>query len=200
MIICTTSISQPFKVIDVIFVFHGEESKGVLGIGGIHMEKAMNSVKAELAKKARALGADAVIGVDFEKRVAVSGGLVDKQVLEIFAFGTAVKLLTDANFAISTDQFQKVQNSEGYESANQNVKDMTKDEKKAFLWDVTDATRISPVLRERFLTVIDAKQEVLGSKTTIHHRGKTMVFYSQGDYDSWCKKTARELILELATS
>jgi uncharacterized protein YbjQ (UPF0145 family) len=93
MIICTTSILNNFKVIDVIFVLHGETAGGFLGSGGIDIAKGFDSVKALLAEKARALGADAVIGVDFEQRIALAPGMSNKQVLEIFAFGTAVKLL-----------------------------------------------------------------------------------------------------------
>ena len=92
MIISTTTLNQSFEVLDVIFVVHGEESGGFLGGGGIDFEKAFDSVKGLLAEKARSLGADAVIGCDFEQRIAVSDGMSNKQVLEIFGFGTAVKL------------------------------------------------------------------------------------------------------------
>jgi uncharacterized protein YbjQ (UPF0145 family) len=88
MIICTTSICQKFEVIDTVFVIHGEKAGGFLGSGGIDFNQGIDSVKAKLADKARGLGADAVIGVDFEQRVAP-----DAKWIEFFAYGTAVKIL-----------------------------------------------------------------------------------------------------------
>lgn len=93
MIICTTTISQKYEIIDTLFVIHGEEAGGFLGTGGIDFEKGFQNVKSALAEKARAIGADGVIGVDFEQRVAVSAGMTNKQVLEFFAYGTAVKII-----------------------------------------------------------------------------------------------------------
>ena len=93
MMICTTTISQKYEIIDTVFVLHGETAGGFLGAGGVDVEKGFQGVKSALAEKARAIGADAVIGVDFEHRAAASGGMVDKQVLEFFAYGTAVKII-----------------------------------------------------------------------------------------------------------
>ena len=93
MIICTTTLSQAYEVIDTIFVMHGETAGGFMGSGGIDAQKGFQAVKALLAREARKIGADAVIGVDFEQRVAAGGTFGDKQVLEFFAFGTAVKLV-----------------------------------------------------------------------------------------------------------
>jgi hypothetical protein len=89
MIICTTSIWQKFEVIDTVFVVHGEKAGGFLGSGGINFDQGIDSVKAKLSQKARTLGADAVIGVDFEQRVAP-----DAKWIEFFAYGTAVKILS----------------------------------------------------------------------------------------------------------
>ena len=93
MIICTTTLSQQFEIIDTIFVLHGETAGGFLGTDGVDVDKGFQGVKSALAEKARAIGADAVIGVDFEQRAAVGGTMGNKQVLEFFAYGTAVKLL-----------------------------------------------------------------------------------------------------------
>ena len=94
MIICTTTLSREYEVIDTIFVTHGETASGFMGTGGIDTNKGFQGVKALLAEEARKIGADAVIGVDFEQRIASDGGMVNaKQVLEFFAYGTAVKLV-----------------------------------------------------------------------------------------------------------
>ena len=91
MIISTTNINTDYEVIDTVFVLHGEEAGGIFGGGGIDTDAGFNTVKALLSAKASELGADAVIGCDFEQRIASTGGMSDNQVLEIFAFGTAVK-------------------------------------------------------------------------------------------------------------
>ena len=93
MILSTTTISNKFEVLDLIFVLHSEKAGGFLGSGGVDTEKGINKAKAAIAEKARSLGADAVIGCDFEIRAATTGGINDKLVLEIFCFGTAVKII-----------------------------------------------------------------------------------------------------------
>ena len=91
MILTTTNIDKPYDVLDIVFILHGETAKGMLGVDGVDINSAMANAKKLLIQKATALGADAIIGCDFEQRVAMSGGMVNKQVLELFAFGTAVK-------------------------------------------------------------------------------------------------------------
>jgi hypothetical protein len=93
MIICTTNINDKYEIIDTVFILHGETAGGFLGGGGIDTDAAFDNVKAMLSAKAEALGADAIIGCDFEQRIASTGGMAEKQVLEIFAFGTAVKIV-----------------------------------------------------------------------------------------------------------
>ena len=93
MIICTPTISQKYEIIDTVFALHGEEAGGFLGTGSVDVEKGLQYIKSALAEKARAVGADAVIGVDFEHRAAAGGVMGDKQVLEFFAYGTAVSII-----------------------------------------------------------------------------------------------------------
>lgn len=93
MILSTTTISNKFEVLDLIFALHSEKAGGFLGSGGVNTENAIAGAKALLAEKAKKVGADAVIGCDFEIRAASSGGINDKIVLEVFAFGTAVKIV-----------------------------------------------------------------------------------------------------------
>ena len=89
MIISTTNIHGNYEIIDTVFVLHSEEAGGFLGTGGIDTDSAFDGVKSLLSAKAEGLGADAVIGCDFEQRIA--NDVTGKQVLEIFAYGTAVK-------------------------------------------------------------------------------------------------------------
>lgn len=93
MIISTINLRKNYEVIDIVFVLHGEKAGGFLGSGGVDIEKGFQSIKGLLAEKARSIGADAVIGVDFEQRMAVAGQIDNSQVLEIFAYGTAVKFV-----------------------------------------------------------------------------------------------------------
>jgi uncharacterized protein YbjQ (UPF0145 family) len=49
-------------------------------------------VKQQLRRSCHALGGDAVINCEFEYRVAIAPGLLaSNQVVEIFAYGTAVR-------------------------------------------------------------------------------------------------------------
>ena len=91
MIISTTNINDNYEVIDTVFVIQSQGADGFLGTGGIDSDKAFDGVKASLSAKAIELGADAVIGCDFEQRIA--NDALGAQVLEIFAFGTAVKII-----------------------------------------------------------------------------------------------------------
>lgn len=91
MLISTTNINDNYDVIDVIFNLHTVEPKGFLGSGGLNTEEGFNGAKAALIEKARSRGGDAIIGCEFDVRVAVSG-MANKQVLEIFSWGTVVKI------------------------------------------------------------------------------------------------------------
>ena len=92
MIISTTNINDKYEVIDTVFVLQSQSAGGFLGLGGIDTDAAFDGVKSLLSAKAQELGADAIIGCDFEQRIA--NDALGKQVLEIFAFGTAVKILS----------------------------------------------------------------------------------------------------------
>ena len=89
MIISTTNINDNYEVIDTVFVLQSQGAGGFLGSGGIDTAAAFDGVKSQLSAKAEQLGADATIGCDFEQRIAADA--LGGQVLEIFAFGTAVK-------------------------------------------------------------------------------------------------------------
>ena len=89
MIISTVTIKENFEVIDTIFHVQGAKQKGFMGTGAIDMDEAFNDAKAALATMARDRGGNAVIGCDFEIRIASDA--LNTQVLEIFCFGTVVK-------------------------------------------------------------------------------------------------------------
>jgi len=91
VIISTGDIKSNYQIIDVIFA---TDSHGG-GITAVHADpsKAFAGVKKQLEQKCKSLKGDAVINCQFEYRVAVVNGLMSKkQVFEIFAYGTAVKL------------------------------------------------------------------------------------------------------------
>lgn len=91
MIIATGDIRQDYSIIDTIFAMDSHK-EGFLS--GTDPNKAFEGVKNQLSKKCTALGGDAVINCQFEYRVAVGDGIMSKkQVIEIFAYGTVVKLL-----------------------------------------------------------------------------------------------------------
>ena len=90
MLISTTNINEKYDVIDVIFNLHTVQPKGFLGTGGMDMEEGFKGAKAALVEKARARGGDAIIGCEFDVRVAATA--MNKQVLEIFSWGTVVKI------------------------------------------------------------------------------------------------------------
>ena len=90
MIISTTNINDKYEVIDTVFVLQSESAEDFLS-GGIDTDAAFDGVKSLLSDKAQELGADAIIGCDFEQRIA--NDALGTQVLEIFAFGTAVKII-----------------------------------------------------------------------------------------------------------
>ncbi len=89
MIIATGDIKENYSIIDTIFAMDSHK-EGFLS--SADPNKAFEGVKAQLSKKCKSLGGDAVINCEFEYRVAVGDGLMSKkQVIEIFAYGTAVK-------------------------------------------------------------------------------------------------------------
>lgn len=90
--ISTGRVSDSFEVIDTVFAL--DSHKEGLWTGSADPSKAFDGVKESLKKKCEQLGGDAVQDCQFEYRVAISEGIMSKkQVMEIFAYGTVVKLL-----------------------------------------------------------------------------------------------------------
>ena len=86
MIITTGDLKQNYTVIDTIFAL-GDNKEGFFSSASI--DKAFDEVKEVLGKRCASLGGDAVINCRFEHRIATDG---KKRVIEILAYGTAVKL------------------------------------------------------------------------------------------------------------
>lgn len=90
ILITTGDIKEDYEIIDAIFALDSCK-EGFLT--GADPNKAFEKVKECLRTKAEELGGHAVINCQFEYRVALSQGLTgSKQVIEIFAYGTAVRL------------------------------------------------------------------------------------------------------------
>ena len=91
ILITTGDIHEDYEIIDAVFALDScQESLFTVA----DPNKAFDKVKEGLRKKAASLGGHAVINCQFEYRVAVSSGVFggSKQVIEIFAYGTAVRL------------------------------------------------------------------------------------------------------------
>ena len=108
-------INAPFQVIDVVFAIdtHDEgflsnliQQATGLRVAVANPSIAFDKVKLQLRAQCHEMGGDAVINCQFEHRVAVTNiipglaagaklipGVGNKQVVEIFAYGTVVKLV-----------------------------------------------------------------------------------------------------------
>lgn len=92
IMITTGDIRDQYEILDAIFAmdFHKE---GFLS--SADPEKAFDKVKADLKSKCQNIGGDAVVNCQFQYRVSVGTGMLGgaKQVIEIFAYGTAVRII-----------------------------------------------------------------------------------------------------------
>lgn len=91
--VSTSSINQQYEVVDIIFAFDSHK-EGFLE-NGADPTKAFVKVVNRLRSICADLGGDAVINCQFDYRYAVGSSLVGnaKQVIEIYAYGTAVKYI-----------------------------------------------------------------------------------------------------------
>ena len=87
--VITGTLQESYEVLDSVFAFAQEKPEGFFN-NTIDMNKAFDNVKDKLRVAARAIGGNAVINCQFEYRIAIDRGLNTKQVLELFAYGTAV--------------------------------------------------------------------------------------------------------------
>ena len=89
VLVVTGGLNQDYQILDSIFEMDShKESFWKMA----DPSKAFDGVKNQLKTKATAIGGDAIINCMFEYRVSVADGFMGKkQVMEIFAYGTAVK-------------------------------------------------------------------------------------------------------------
>ncbi len=90
IVVSTGDIPQDYEVIDVIFALDSH-MEGFF-FGAADPSKAFYGVKDQLRMQVIELGGDAVVSCQFEYRVAVARDSSDQQVIEIFAYGTVVKI------------------------------------------------------------------------------------------------------------
>lgn len=91
VLITTGSINVDYEIIDAIFAI---DSCKESFFRGADPNVAFERVKWSLKNRCSALGGHAVINCQFEYRIASAPGAfgTSKQVIEIFAYGTAVRL------------------------------------------------------------------------------------------------------------
>jgi hypothetical protein len=92
VVLTTGDIRANYRIIDTVFAMDSHKEKT---FSGADPNKAFQGVKKQLRQACESLGGDAVVSCQFEYRVAVASGAFggSKQVVEIFAYGTAVKIL-----------------------------------------------------------------------------------------------------------
>lgn len=89
IILTTADLKSDYEIIGPIFSLTSSTKKwGILDI-----DSAFDDSRNNLKEIAKTNNANAVIGLQFEHRVALEQGWTgQKQALEIFAYGTAVKV------------------------------------------------------------------------------------------------------------
>lgn len=89
VVISTGAIQGNYEVLDTIFAL----GSGEAGVFTRAPDNAFKGLKTELVSKCKALGGNAVIFCQFEYRITLNDGLFGKkQGIEIFAYGTAVRM------------------------------------------------------------------------------------------------------------
>ena len=89
VIISTGDVNKDYEVLDIIFAL----GQGEAGLFSRAPDNAFKGVKQELISKCKNLGGNAVIFCQFEYRITLDDGLFGKkQGVEIFAYGTAVRI------------------------------------------------------------------------------------------------------------
>lgn len=98
--IMTCGLSVPYEILDSVFAIDSSTER-ILSIAGVDPNAAFEGAKEQLRLECRRLGGNAVICCQFEYRNALASTWVgNKQSLEIFAYGTAVRILSEAKSAV----------------------------------------------------------------------------------------------------
>ena len=95
--ITTGDIKQNYEILKIVFQL-GSDQGGAMGAlfgTGGSPEAAFEKAEAQLKLKAYDLGCNYVINAVFDNRIAVSKSAIGgaNQVIEVFAYGTAVKTI-----------------------------------------------------------------------------------------------------------
>jgi uncharacterized protein YbjQ (UPF0145 family) len=91
ILLSTGEVQYQYRVIDVVFAY-GNSSQSFFK--DANPMEAYQRVSVMLEQAAAQIGANAVLWVKYDYRVALTQGLIGpNQVFEVFAYGTAVKLL-----------------------------------------------------------------------------------------------------------
>lgn len=89
VILTTTDLKSDYEIIGPIFSL----ASSTKNWGMLDIDAAFDDSRENLKSIAMSNGANGVIGLQFEHRAALEQGWTkQKQVLEIFAYGTAVKV------------------------------------------------------------------------------------------------------------
>jgi hypothetical protein len=94
VILSTGEAGRPYQVIDVIFAIDSADKSALTHRAGADPGTAFNKVKMQLRHQCAVRGGDAVMQCQFSYRGADRPNLpAGKQMVEIFAYGTAVKFV-----------------------------------------------------------------------------------------------------------
>lgn len=86
----TGEVPFSYEIIDIVFAYSNSSENFFQGANPIQAYEEVSNV---LEQTAAQMGADAVIWIKYDYRVALNQGpLGPNQVFEVFAYGTAVKL------------------------------------------------------------------------------------------------------------
>lgn len=90
IVLATGDIMRDYDIVDLVFAM--AVHKAGFFESGANPNKAFDGIREQLKAVASNLSADAIINCQFEYRAAVTPGMFGgSQVMEIFAYGTAVK-------------------------------------------------------------------------------------------------------------
>lgn len=92
IILSTGNVYRQYEIIDVLIAMDSSTEKW---FKAADPAEAFDGVKSILCSKCRALDGDAVINCQFEYRMAINSDVLAKQVLELFAYGTAVRFIDE---------------------------------------------------------------------------------------------------------
>lgn len=90
ILVTTGPVPGRYEIIDTVFALESSPEKV---LRSDHVDEAFSKVLAAIRERCRSIGGDAVIYTQFEYRSAVDGIFGKAQVMEFFAYGTAVRIL-----------------------------------------------------------------------------------------------------------